>query len=75
VSKIAKKIEIMNSICVFLAIAFLTFDISIAQQPLIRDGCPESCNATNVEMSNDKVRRIKCFVTCKVSESLIFYSM
>ena len=56
----------MNSVCVFLAIAFVIFDISVAQQPLARDGCPESCSATDVQMSNDKVRRIKCFVTCKV---------
>ena len=63
-SKIEK--EIMNSFCVFLAIAFVIFDISVAQQPLARDGCPESCSATDVQMSNDKVRRIKCFVTCKV---------
>ncbi|XP_070497184.1 uncharacterized protein [Chironomus tepperi] len=48
----------MNSLCVFLAIGFLIFGISVAQQPLVQDECPESCSATNVRMSNDKLAGI-----------------
>ncbi|CAG9798703.1 unnamed protein product [Chironomus riparius] len=48
----------MSSIFIFLAIAFVVSDISVAQQPLVRDGCPDSCSTMDVRMSNDKLAGI-----------------